>query len=319
MYHLQKKLIIFLLLSCGMYVPAAGCDICGGGAGGNYTGILPQFQKNIAGVRFQYRNFLHPATSENMNGNSRVQEDRFFTQELWMRLYPAPRIQVFVFVPYRVHQRQETQRTTTIQGMGDMYFTANYTLVNTGDSVKKKWKNVLLVGGGIKLPTGRYQQRDETRVMLPASFQTGSGAYAYLFNVLHTLRVRKWGLYSNVQYSIPAVNELQLRNGRQLSASATVFYWKKIKKSALLPNIGVSYENAQKDLEYGVVKAATGGSVTFANAGLDIYLQRLLINTFVQLPLFQQVAYAQPENQLRAGVGISYFFNTDNSRRKPAM
>lgn len=284
------------------------CDICGCSSGGSYLGILPQFQRNFAGTRFQFRNFLHPQTPLNINGESIVQEDRMYTQEMWFRFYPKKRLQFFAFLPYKVNTRIESLRTTTIRGVGDMSITANYTLLNTGDS-SRDWKNLLIVGGGLKLPTGKYQQRDANRVMLPASFQVGTGAYTYILNAFHTLRYKAFGLNTNVQFFMNAENELQYQYGNQLSTSLSFFYWKNFQNTTILFNAGPSFESASKDHEYGAVKPYTGGNVLLANAGIDVYYRRFVLNAFVQLPVTQEVPYAQPVSQYRLGCGISYFLD----------
>lgn len=293
--------------------PSKACDICGCSTGGSYLGILPQFQRNLAGLRFQYRNFMHPNTELNMNGESQVLEDRFYTTEAWMRFYPSDRIQLFIHVPYTLNQRFETMRTTTIEGIGDIRLTANYSLINTGDSILRNWKNLLLIGGGIKLPTGKYQQRDETRLMLPASFQVGTGAYSLLFNVIHTLRYKSWGINTTLQYSMNGRNEISYDYGDQYSAAFSLFYWKGTRSGSFLPNAGISYEYSNKDYQYDVIKPYSGGSVTLFNAGLDIYLNRFLINTFVQVPVSHNIPSSQPAGQLRLGGGISFFFGADKS------
>ncbi|MBP8240682.1 MAG: hypothetical protein KAX50_12000 [Saprospiraceae bacterium] len=50
-----------VLTAALLWVLASGqvlaCDVCGCAVGGNYLGILPQFRRHFAGVRFQYRTF----------------------------------------------------------------------------------------------------------------------------------------------------------------------------------------------------------------------------------------------------------------------
>ncbi len=305
MKSIFKALFIVLLVFSNQLW---ACDVCGCAAGTNYMGVLPQFSKNLFGFRYQYSNSLHPSTNFNTNDlDSRVLQDQFYTTEAWLRYYPAERWQLFAFVPYSVHKRIETERTTTIQGLGDIRLNLNYTLIDT-DSSSSKWKNLLLVGGGVNLPTGKYQQRDDTRLMLPAAFQVGRGAFSYNLNAIHTLRYNAWGLNTNLQYIFRGQNELSYDWGDRFSGATSLFYWGQAKSFSYLPSAGVAVNYFEQDYQYDELKPYTGGTLVSMQFGLDIYINRWLINTFVQVPLSQDIPSQQPGTGFNAGVGLSMFF-----------
>ncbi len=299
-------IFIFVLLTTAQVY---ACDICGCAPGANYLGVLPQFNQNIVGVRFNYSNMLHPNSNFNINDkSSRVLEDRFYTTEAWLRFYPTQRLQVFTFIPYKMHQRLETERNTIIEGVGDIRIHANYTLVDFGDSITSDWKNLLLIGAGITLPTGKYQQRDETKLLLPAAFQTGQGSFNYALSVNHTIRWRTWGVNTSAQYTFRGENELSYNYGNQISAASALFYWGETKSFAYLPNVGLNFNHFEQDYQYDVLKPYTGGSLLQFTAGIDLYVKQYLINTFVQAPIYQAIPSEQPNTQLSFGVGFSMFF-----------
>ncbi|WP_417602569.1 hypothetical protein [Owenweeksia hongkongensis] len=307
------KRSVILVIAISLYsINTLACDICGCGAGMGYLGVLPQFNQNIAGVRFQYSNFLHPSNNINSNdASSQVLEDRFFRTEAWMRYYPADRWQLFLTVPYSVNQRLETQRTTEIQGVGDISANINYTLVDYGDSITSDWKNLLLLGGGATLPSGKYQQRDDTKLMLPAGFQVGSGAFSYNLHLIHTLRYRTWGLNTNLRYTFNGENELTYDYGNQLSAAIALFYWGETQKFAYLPSVGIGLEHFDQDYQYDQLKEYSGGTFVNLTIGVDLYIKRLLINTFAQIPLSQEIPSAQPAGRANMGIGVAYFFGKE--------
>lgn len=287
---------------------ASACDFCGCAPGGNYTGIFPQFNKNIIGIRHRHQSFTHPRTALNFNGESQVLSDRFGSTELWGRFYPHPRIQVFVTVPYRVHERAESLRETTIEGIGDISAMANYALINTGDSLNRNFKHTLLLGGGVKLPTGKYQQRDATRAVLPAQFQVGTGGYAVTANVNYTLRYKNLGVNTDFSYRHNTENEWSYRFGAQTAAVANLFYWIDAGKTAILPSAGMAFERYEKDTEYGFDNLKTGGDVLLANAGVDIYFPRFFVQINVQKPTEQDLPFAQPRGEWRLAVSVAYTF-----------
>lgn len=305
----QKHLMLFSLLLFLLSPNLKACDICGCAAGTNYLGVLPQFDRNLAGLRFQYSRALHPNGNYNTNDkSSQVLEDRFYTTESWLRYYLTDSWQLFVNVPYGINQRVETNRITTIQGIGDIRLNLNYTLINFGDSITRDWKNLLLIGAGASLPTGKYQQRDDAQLMLPALFQIGMGAFSYQLNLNHTIRYRTWGINTSGIYRFRGENELRHDFGDHASFSSTLFYWGELKGGYYMPNMGISYDHFATDYQFEAKKPETGGTIWNFNIGIDLYLGNFLISAFAQLPVAQNIPVAQPLGQGNAGGSISYFF-----------
>ena len=303
------KILLFILpFTIFLSGNALACDVCGCAMAGNYSGIYPQFQKNIIGFRYRFQSFNHPNTDLNLNGTSLVQRDKFQTYELAGRFYLSDRIQLLAAVPYSVHMREESERTTDISGIGDMTVAANYTLINTGDSLKKTFKHTLLVGAGVSLPTGRYQQRDATKAMLPAQFQIGTGAYRFSLRSNYTVRYEGFGVNAEANYTFNGENERFYQFGNQYSASANAFYWFQGNGFSILPSLGISYEHYNQDYEYENVKEQTGGSLQLLNAGIDLYLDKYYVQFFMQQPLAQNLPDAQPSNQGRFSIGVSRVF-----------
>ena len=304
--NLKHAFIALVFMLSGMN--AFSCDACGCAMTGAYNGIYPQFSRNLLGFRYGNTEFTHPNTPLNYNGESRVYKDYFQRFEAWGRFYPSDKVQLFAFVPYQVHRREEENRTTEIRGVGDITILANYALVNTGDSLDRKFNHTLLLGGGFTLPTGKYQERDEGQQMLPAQFQIGTGAYSLSTQLNYTIRHKGFGLNTELSYTFRDVNERSYRFGESANMAISGFYWIKKDGMAILPNLGWSYEEYHPDLEYGQRKAETGGNMQFLNLGVDLNYKRLFLRGFVQNPLSQNLPEAQPRSGLRWNASISYIF-----------
>lgn len=304
----MKKLLILIAIASTIGTTAFACEICGCAMTGNYNGIYPQFSNNIVGLRYGYSQFTHPYTDENYNGTSRVKSDAFQTAEVWGRFYPSDRVQILAFVPYKIHERVETDRTTTIQGIGDITAMANFTVINTGDSSDVKLKQTWLLGGGLTLPTGKYQQRDENGTFLPAQFQIGTGAYSFRAMTNYTIRYEALGLNANVEYITRTENERSYQFGDSYSFAASAFYWIKFKDISIIPNIGIGYENYAPDYELDEEKESTGGTLNTLSAGVDLNVKRLFVRVFMQSPFNQDLPPAQPTsgNRYNASVGLVF-------------
>lgn len=301
----RQLLCFFFVLFC---IDIAACDICGCGVGGNYMGILPQFNRNFGGIRYKDRIFKHQDTPLSMSGNNQINEDRFRTAELWARLFPGERWQYMFFVPFSLHERNGSLYNERIRGIGDIAVNAHYFLINTGDSIEKKTKITWMLGGGLQLPTGKYQQRSRNMSMFPQAFQIGRGAWAFSGQSIFMLRRKKWGLNTDVTYRYLLRNELDYQFGPQTIAALNAFHWAEIKQTSLLTNFGLIHENFGYDKEFGFRKALTGGNVTMISTGIDVYLKQLVIGTHYFIPLRQQIPEAIPENKGRWLMQCTMFF-----------
>src|SRR5690606_24927340 len=110
----------FVVMSAIMSVHTAlACDVCGCSVGGSYFGILPQFQQNFIGLRYQHRNF----NSEHLTlfpGEVPLKtQETFHTTELWSRYVPHPKVHLFAFVPFNYYTKDEEGIRSTVSGIGD--------------------------------------------------------------------------------------------------------------------------------------------------------------------------------------------------------
>ncbi|MFN4122120.1 MAG: transporter [Flavobacteriales bacterium] len=292
--------IFILLIPILFFIPdTKSCDICGCGVGSNYMGILPQFNRNFGGIRYKDRAFKHQNTPLSLSGNNQITEDRFRTAELWARIFPGKRWQYMFFVPFSLHERKGTMYSENIHGIGDISINAHYLLINTGDSIEKNTKVTWMMGGGIQLPTGKYQQRSRNMSMFPQPFQIGRGAWAFSGQTILMLRRKKWGINTDITYRYMLQNELDYQFGPQTIAAFNAFHWSEIKQTSILSNIGIIHENYGYDKEFGFRKTLTGGNVALISTGIDVYFKKFIIGSHYFLPIKQNIPEVIPENKGR--------------------
>lgn len=293
-------------------VSALACDVCGCSVGGNYFGIVPQFQKNFIGLRYQYRAF----DSEHLTlfpGEKPLRtHEAFHTTELWGRYVPHKKIHLFTFIPYNYYTKDEEQIRSVVSGIGDVSLVANYIIVNSGERADKKWKHALQIGAGIKLPTGKSDRIMEGSDVLLPSLQAGTGAFDIPLNLIYTMRHKQWGVNMESNYRITTINKRDYKFGDRANASLRFFYWQKVKNISLLPHLGTGFEYGFMDKDKGVWREYTGSSVVLANAGIDLYYKRIIVNFSTQTPLYQHVAKGQIAGKQRFSVGISMLIDKIN-------
>ncbi len=295
--------IILMLASCVIMLPALmACGACACSSGSNYLGVLPQFHKNLTGLRWNHRSFESHSGSE-----TEASSETFNTVELWGRFYPAKRVQLFAFVPVHFFERNIHQASQYARGLGDISLIANYTIVNTGDSLRSDWKHLLLAGGGIKLPTGRKGVTDGVE-LLPPAMQPGTGSVDFLLNTIYTVRIRQFGIQTDAEYRLNTRNKNEYRFGNRFSAATRVFYWKKAGNFSFLPSAGLFFEMAGLDSDSRYAVTESGGEMLLGMAGLDIYFKRFVTGFNYLQPVHHHLADGQIKARARWLLSAAYMF-----------
>lgn len=287
---------------------ASGCDVCGCSIGGNYFGILPQFNRHFVGLRWSEQHFRSAHTRGALLAGHDVNDEHFRTVDLLGRFYPFHRVQMLVLAPYHDFSRQEHGALLRAKGLGDASVLASYVLFNTGDSLRRRWQHTFTLGGGVKLPTGRHRLTDAEGEPLHANLQPGSGSTDALLTAAYTLRRGAWGLSADGTARWNTANRNHYRFGHRVSGGAKLFYWKNLGRFTLLPNAGVFSDAALPDREAGETVEGTGGYAMLATLGLDVYAGRISAGFTAQLPVHQQLS----EGAVRAGnrwmATVNYIF-----------
>ncbi len=291
---MRKALLLILVLHIAVSIKA--CDVCSSSSGGSYYGILPQFQKHFIGVRWT-------GSSSTANHIPSYIADEIYKSatklslhsiELWGRFYVAKRVQIFAFVPFNVFRENENTVISRVYGLGDATLMSNYAVINTGDSLMKKVKHTLLLGGGIKFPTGKFKSIDDGSVANP-NIQTGTGSFDFIVNGVYTMRYKKIGLNTEASYRINTTNHDNYRFGNRFNLSMKAFLWLKAKNVSFLPNTGISFDNAEKNTRNNNIKYYTGGNALYAIAGMETYFKRFNLGFSFQQP----VAYSLAEGLIK--------------------
>lgn len=304
---MRKALLLILVLHTAVLTKA--CDVCSCSSGGSYYGILPQFQKHFIGVRWT-------GSSSTANHIPSYIADEIYKPatklslhsiELWGRFYVAKRIQIFAFVPFNVFRENENSVISTVYGLGDATLMSNYAVINTGDSLMKKVKHTLLLGGGIKFPTGKFKSIDDESVANP-NIQTGTGSFDFIVNGVYTMRYKKIGLNTEASYRINTTNHDNYRFGNRFNLSMKAFLWLKAKSVSFLPNTGISFENAEKNTRNNNIKYYTGGNALYATAGMETYFKRFNLGFSFQQPVAYSLAEGLIKPTQRYTANLTFMF-----------
>jgi hypothetical protein len=295
-------LVLFIFL----FHSLKACDICGCSAGGMNGGLFPQIQNNMLGIRYGGLIYSHPLAVPNLNGNSQLKRDIYHDSEVFLRWYPARKWQFWVNIPYNIRIREESLRTTTIQGVGDLRFSAFYELIRRDSSIFK-FKHLFMAGAGCSLPTGKYQQRDETLAILPVGFQTGTGSWSASLRMIYMLRFNKYGLITQSGYRTFSENERQFKKGDISDGGISLFRSFTVSaKTNLYFHAGYKLELLNEDIEYNSRKFDSGSLSGWMNVSADLISGPFLLSLNADFPAISAYNGNQPLPGKRLSASIAF-------------
>ena len=296
----MKKALLSVLLPPALILgamPARACDICGCGAGSYYIGILPEFNKKIAGIRYRGS----ALTTHLGPGGKRTYlttDEQYHTTELWAGWTIKDKFRIMGYIPVSYNAKSNESATAAKTGLSDASALGFYrllrskkTLPGNGESSGKLLVQDLWIGGGIKLPTGRYNPSDKSSTNAGTNlFQLGTGSTDFIFMGMYDIRLQDAGLNITAGYKINTTNKHDYYYGNRFSGSTQLYYkFRFNKKWMASPNAGFHYERSGKDLDGGYSVRATGGMAAFATLGAEISFSKCTFGGNFQPVLFQDL------------------------------
>lgn len=302
----MKKNLIIILVGCLFWgnQKTFACDLCGCGNGGSFWGIMPQSHKSFIGLRYGQKSY-----DSHLNSLSSQSHEDFWKTELWTRVFPFKKVQVLAFIPYNFNRQTiiKTGKQLSMQGIGDISTYVNYNLLNTiTDTIPHKFYHNLLIGGGIKLPTGKYQYDllSDDEVANP-NFQLGTGSTDFMANIVYTLKYKSWGLNYDFSYKINTYNSNEYRFGNRINTNLSALYFIGIGTDiTIIPNAGVSYESSSMDEKSSIRNIRTGGDALLGSFGMESYFKKISVGINYQSPMAQNLA----NGELRANNRLNIHF-----------
>ncbi len=298
------KRIFLIATLCLIIQGTFACDICGCSSGNYFIGPFPQFRKHFFGTRYTFRSF----TSEVAGDPTQYSKDFYQTAELWGGLNIGKKWQVIAFIPYNFNRQRSDDGIKNSNGLGDITLIANYKLLDTrsNDKKDKRISQQLWIGGGAKLPTGKFNA-DPTDIIPDANNQPGTGSLDFLINTMYTFHVNDWGLNSNINYKINGSAE-DFQFGNRFNASAFVFRSISTANTTFNPNVGLLYENLTANELDKVTVEDTGGYALHAAAGLETNFSNMAVGLNAQLPVSQHLSNGQTTSKVRGMVHLTFTF-----------
>ena len=300
----MKKYSI-LLISILFFTQSFACSFCGCGVGNFYLGLLPNFKNAFVGVRHSYAQY-----HTNISGDaSQFGDDYYHTPEIWGGINLGKHWQILTFLPYHINKQISDDGTKMQNGVGDISLLANYKLFSSYKfHHKTATAHEVWMGGGVKLPTGKFNAdlTNTTELVAEANGQLGTGSVDFLLNAAYNVRVNKFGVNTAINYKINSANKGQYFFGNRFSASSFAYYQLNLGEMGITPNIGLLYEHAEPNKLASTKVDLSGGYATYAAIGVDVAINKVSLGLSIQMPIAQDFAAGQTKSIIRGVAHITF-------------
>ena len=325
---MKKTKALFVLCCLLITFNSLACDICG-----SYMGITPYDNKSTISFLHRYRvfngyrdyqtqsHFFPKSAYRTMHGGNtdtdstktmnRTYSSNDFESykifELRFKYFVLKRLELNVFLPLLDNKSKTNGVYVHHTGFGDMSLNAGFHVITP--KADKKVRHKLILGAGIKLPTGNFYAHDSNSDRLPFEMQPGTGSVDGFGYVNYVCMSKKLGASINLNYKANGKNQFQERLSNSNNDFVSVFYRIDCNKVILYPSVQANYEFTDGLKIKNVLQQNTQVNSLLLGPGLDIYYKSFSLNTSWQFTAAEQVRDGNLKSAGRISVGLNYSFS----------
>ncbi len=302
------------------------CDFCGA-----FMGVTPFDNQNSFALSHRYRVFNgYQAMNQNsqlfpdgsyrngtppsvLHGGATTPEmsksdfESFKVFELRTKYFIHPRLEINALIPLAGNKQKAMGEETCANGLGDVSFFAGWHAIQKLENVKTRQR--LIVGAGIKIPTGKSDFLYDDGDRIPLMLQAGTGSTDGFMYATYTAARNEWRWGATVLGKYNGTNKHEEQVRPSIVNSAFIAYQFQLCSWIILPQLQV-YEEYTNGLQRGSeLIEGTGMNMILAGPGVDVYRKKLGINLAAQLPVYQKTAEMNMKTSGRLVIGLSYSFN----------
>lgn len=319
--HYTVKFKLIILVFVFMSTQALACDICG-----CFMGITPYLNRNSISLLYRYRSFngyngqphslfpnggsfFIPAKSQNSpitnhDGNPEDYE-LYRSLEIRGKYFITSRLEVNAILPYVSNSERYNGYTSSISGIGDVNFYAGYHLVQKEES---NFKQQLIAGAGIKLPTGKNDFKNNEGIRYSSLMQAGTGSTDGFIYLNYLVGIGKFGASLNTSYKVNGKNNEDEGIANSTTSFLNIFYTQRIGKEVqVMPSAQFFYEYSGGEKYKGVKTGEHVMNNLMGGLGADFFYKNIALNAGIQKNIWE----GETDHPMSAGkvyVGITYNF-----------
>jgi hypothetical protein len=279
----MKRTAMAVIFGLSAAAPAAACDICGCGVSNYNPYLFPHLSKNYIGISYLHRVFHTRVLGETES------TERYNSILLSGQYSLGKRVQLTALLPWQENSLINEAGKTRISGTGDATLLGQFRLC---DHLTKRFRQTVLIGGGVKLPTGRFVPAASGKAE-DQNFQLGTGSTDLLLNGSYRLSFRKWVLGASGSYKYNTANADGFRFGDVVNIGVLAVYRHDWERVSLSPYVQLSHESQYRDADQHLLQKHSGGTLFYAGGGLDLNSKSITIGVNYQFAADQSLAAGQ--------------------------
>ncbi len=276
------------------------CDACGCSASGGSMGFASMLNSNFIGIRYFNQSYK---SNDGLYSNSPWYNENFNTIQIWTRFPVVKNIQISALLPYHFHNRESATGKQDISGIGDATIIGMYTLFQTTKDSANVY-HTLQLGGGIKMPLGKFDEANNGSVN--PSYQVGTGSWDYLLATEYVIKRKKLGLNTMLNYVIKTENEKNYRFGNQFNYASTLFYMLENSNFSFVPQIGIAGEVYEDNYQLNQKVRGTAGDIFMGKLGFEIGKDKFSFGANAMLPINQNLTGGNVKANHRWSINLNY-------------
>ncbi len=272
---------------------------------------IPNFDsKDIDIKNFNYRHGSNPTATKKTEVPQKTQKDYeiYSSAELRAKFYIQKRIEINAIVPFVMNSNRVDDKMEHVKGVGDITFFAGYHLISKIEEAR--FQHRLIIGAGVKLPTGNYYAKNDGNERIDFLLQSGTGSIDYMTYFNYIFAYKKLGFSMNTTYKINGANYYHEQIDNSITNYLNVFYkFRQDKTLKLFPSIQGYYEYTNGVYIDNVYEAGTRTKVLTGGVGVDFFYKNFSLNTSYQLPIYENKIGNNLATAGKLMAGVTYNFN----------
>lgn len=325
---LKNKLNVFIFTF--LSINAWACEVCG-----NYIGLTPYQNKNSVSIFHRYRVFngyryyqnnsqffpknayrtMHGGNSPDslqpiVNSYSSKDFESFKVFELRLKFFIAKRIEVNGIIPLNNNKSYSNGQLQKESGLGDVSLNAGYHLIIPNE--ERILKQKLVIGSGLKIPTGECNALDIRNNRMALEMQCGTGSVDGFAYLNYFLIYKNLGFNLNSNIKINGTNKYREKISNSSSGLVSVFYKFRVKQFVIYPALQANYEYTKGIMFSKTLDDASGVSCLLGGPGLDLYYRSFSFSASWHFTLAEKIAKEELRSTGRITVGLNYMFGGKN-------
>lgn len=318
----SKWLPVFLIFRLILMGTAYGQACCSGGVPiSNMIGVRPADMHQLT-IRGTYDgNYLNTF----FTGSDRLSDNNVsrYSQTVFIQgIYGiTERLSVNVLMNRVHHKRTVTSAysdglSTKVSGFGDAILLGQYKLLNFNEAS-------LYLTGGVKIPTGKSEVKDENGILMAADLQPGTGSWDFIAGAGY---VKNHFIRPSMSFTSTLVSKLntysERYNGQQNYKYGNDFQFllgitdSFILRSLILnPGLLFRFWHTTPDKIEDISFPNTGGTWIYLAPSVNFQFNALVSAfTSVEIPIYQKLAGSQLSTTVRFALGFQLNISTSKNK-----